>query len=68
MERLVASLLAAAAISQRQHDQDLLERYYELFNERRFVDAQRLVTHDASIPVSAIHERQVGYASCLTSM
>jgi CheY-like chemotaxis protein len=68
MERLVTSLLAAAAISQRQHDQDLLERYYELFNERRFVDAQRLVTRDASMPVSAIHERQVGYASCLTSL
>jgi CheY-like chemotaxis protein len=47
-ERLAASLLAAAEISQRQRDEDLLERYYELFNARRFADAERLVADDAS--------------------
>jgi DNA-binding response OmpR family regulator len=67
VDRLVASMLAAVEISQRRRDQDLLERYYELFNERRFVDAQRLVTYDASLPDPA-GAREVGFASCLTSM
>jgi CheY-like chemotaxis protein/predicted ester cyclase len=67
-DRLVASLLAAAEISQRQRDEEVLERYYELFNARRFADAERLVADDCSLPHPAIHEQQVGSAGYLTSM
>lgn len=35
VDRLIAALLAAAETSQRQRDEDALEQYYELFNERR---------------------------------
>ena len=68
LERLVASLLAAAEVSGRQRDEEVLERYYELFNEHRCAEAERLVGVEAARPTGTRIERQIGPADDLTTL
>jgi CheY-like chemotaxis protein len=67
VERLVASLLAAAEVSGRQRDEEILERYYELFNEHRGDAAERLVAVEAVRPPGEI-ERPTGTAGDRTTL
>ena len=68
VERLVASLLAAAEVSWRQRDEEIMERYYELFNEHRCAEAELLVAVDARTSVRRADRASARPAGDLTTL